>query len=136
MSGHPFYAKAFSDAEKRYLPRWDVENRVRYKLKHESSDREGLTKDLSSTGICLKINDKMSVEQKVKLVVYLTEEKSLNVQGEVVWTRQVGTKTHVGINFSEIDEDAQELILKHAFEIEREKVLKHWYKGWDGKKEK
>ena len=119
-------------AEKRYLPRWEVDNRVMYHLENQSQIREAKTKDMSFAGACLTHVDGLSIDQNLKLVVYLTETKSIDLCGRVVWVQKTPDNEYwAGVQFYDISQQAQDLILEHAFELNRDVLVKHWFKGWD-----
>jgi len=83
----PSKSKKFNGSDKRYLPRWEVENRVLYRLDNESNPHEGQSKDISCTGACIRTKSKLSPQQKVKLTIYLSEASSIQVEGEIVWNK-------------------------------------------------
>lgn len=122
-----------SEADQRYLPRWEIRNRVLYSLDSDQYPKEGRTKDLSGTGVCILTRENIIPHQKIQLTIYLSEGTMVKVQGNVVWVRPSTIENQLGINFREISDDAQELILQHAFEINKSEVLKHWFNGWDAK---
>ena len=126
--------KETSDTDQRYLPRWEIKNRVFYSLDSDQHPKEALTKDLSGTGVCILTRESIIPHQKIQLTIYLSEVTMVKVQGNIVWIKPAVNQNQIGINFHEISDQAQELILQHAFEINKAGVLKHWFDGWDGKK--
>lgn len=118
-------------ADKRYLPRWEVKNRIYYKLENEDKFQEGLSKDLSCSGACLLTKKSLPKNQKVKLTICLENEQKVEVNGEVLWNKAFEGDNLVGIAFYNTSQKAQELILKHAFELKKTDVIKHWFKGWN-----
>lgn len=122
------------DADNRYFPRWEVASRVQYNLEDHSSSQEGQTRDISCSGACIKISENIRPRQKVNLTIYLSEVDHVKLAGYVVWLKNSGEDHEIGIDFSDVTAEAQGLILKHAFEIDKNNVVKQWFKGWDGSK--
>lgn len=122
-----------SDADKRYLPRWEVKNRVAYRLDNDRELREGQTRDISCTGACISVNEYLKPNQKVNMTIYLTDGKSINLDGRVIWIKLSEYENEIGIQFENMESKSQELILDHAFELDHNKLVDYWFKGWDGK---
>ena len=126
-------AKAPSESDQRYLPRWEAENRVLYRLDKEAKPRECTSKDISCGGACLKTKEQLSPKQKVKLTIYLENDVSIQVDGQIVWQRPQDGQNLVGVLFANTSQKAQDMILKYAFEIKKDELIKHWYSGWEKK---
>ena len=44
---------------------------------------------------------------------------------------KIGAKGNiVGIDFCETSEEVKETILNYAFEVKRQDLVKHWFRGW------
>ena len=117
--------------DQRYFPRWEVKNRVVYQTATEEVETECESKDLSCAGICIATKEKLTPQQRVKLTIYLAQEKMVNVEGNVIWNRPWGTRNFAGIVFANMSVATQELILRHAFTIKKNEVIHHWFEGWD-----
>ena len=116
----------------RYFPRWEVADRVVYSVDGDRVSREGTTKDISCAGACIIGNRYLNSQQKIQMTVHLSETTSIKLNGHVQWVRHDDGALHMGVTFYETSDHVQELILQHAFEIDREKVVKQWFKGWEG----
>ncbi len=121
-------------SDQRYFPRWNVNHRVLYR--HEPGPEHqlchGHTKDISCTGACLYLKELLPSQQKITLNIHLSPKSTVEVHATVVWQKAAEMSYLTGIVFHEISEPAQEQILENAFEVDRSKLLDHWYKGWDG----
>ena len=116
--------------DKRYIPRWEVNNRILYQV-NDSEALECLSKDISCTGACLLVNKELSLQEKLRLKIYLEEGASVSVNGRVAWCKRVKHDQYlIGISFDGPTPEAQETILNYAFEIRRKDVVNHWFKGW------
>lgn len=121
--------------EKRYFPRWEVNNRICYRLAPEHAVHECRSRDLNCCGACLLTNQSLSPDQKIKLTVYLEDDVAVHVEGIVLWSRSNHDHQFlVGVNFMETSKRIQDLILDHAFEIKKKDLVKHWFKGWEVQK--
>jgi len=115
----------------RYFPRWKVDERVVYHLDGESEPREGATRDISCAGACIVGEGPIEPHQKVKITVELAERTKIKLNGYILWARNKDGQLHMGVTFYDTPDEVQDLILQHAFELDKEKVLKQWYKGWE-----
>jgi len=121
-------------SDKRYIPRWDVDNRVIFSYHNGQHQYEARTKDLSCAGACLLTNRIAPEEHQIKLKVFLSEHISFDVTAHVVWKSLSDGEFSLGVTFDDITPDIQELILTYAFEVKKDDVIKHWFSGWsDGK---
>ncbi len=120
----------FTGPEKRYLPRWEVNNRVLCRYDENFDSLECRSMDLSCAGTCLVMRQQLKPDQKVKLTIYLTEAKAVEVEGHVAWSRVSGYGNLAGISFDDTTLDIQDTILKYAFEFKKKDLVQHWFEGW------
>ncbi len=120
--------------DKRYVPRWIVQNRVLYRRHPETFYREGFSRDISSDGACICLDELLSQECKLIMALFLSDDLAVHVCGKVIWIRPFGERNLTGISFENVTGKVQELILKHAFDLQKEALSKHWFDGWDSKK--
>lgn len=119
-------------SEQRYFPRWNVRNRVLYRSESDPHPRYGHTKDLSCAGACVYLEEHLSPRQRVTLNIHLSPKTVVGLHGTVIWQDVSASPYLTGISFYGTSDDAQGVILEHAFDLDRKKILEHWYKGWDG----
>jgi hypothetical protein len=124
------------EKERRYLPRWHVNNRVLCRLDNAQVTLECRSRDLSCAGIEIVSREYISPQQKVNLTICLTETKALEVTGRVVWQKPSLSGNLAGVVFEDNPQEIQDVILKYAFEFKKKDVLNHWYDGWNGEKTK
>jgi c-di-GMP-binding flagellar brake protein YcgR len=121
-------------ADQRYLPRWAVSNRVLYQLENDEKTHESSSRDISCTGACFTTPSNLPLNQKVIMKIYLSSDTPVKVEGQVIWNKSVnGGENLVGVTFSNTSQAVQDLILKHAFEIKKEDMIKYWFQGWNNK---
>ena len=120
----------FTYNDQRYLPRWEVQNRVLYSFENDSYLHKAHTKDLSCAGACLRVAEPLSPAQKVKMTVFLSENISVKLDGVVSWVKPENEQVEVGVAFYNTPMKVQELILEYAFEFKHEELEKQWFKGW------
>ena len=120
------------NSDKRYLPRWEVGNKILYQQQGKARSAEALSHDLSCAGTSILADEDIQLNQKLKLTIYLDQNTSIRVDGRVCWSKQADSKHLIGVNFEQTSRKAQDLILKYAFELDREKLVNHWFKGWEG----
>lgn len=126
--------KSNPPSDQRYFPRWNVNNRVIYRIESSPDQqlRHGHSKDLSCAGACLYLKEFLPPQQKIALNVHLSPSINLDLRATVVWQKAEDLAYLTGIAFYETSDETQQQILEHAFQLERPKILEHWYKGWDG----
>lgn len=126
--------RTFKSLDKRYIPRWEVTNRILYSYDNDNQCQEGLSKDISCLGACLNTQENIPIDKKIKLKIYLSEKKSFDVEAKIKWKKATSDGYSVGVIFENVPQEIQELILTHAFELKREDVVRHWFSGWEGRK--
>ena len=119
-----------SASERRYLPRWEVNNRIQYQLGPYADQLEGATKDLNSSGASVVVGRDPLVYKRIRMTVYLDKNVSFDVDGNIMWTKKENDQYVLGVRFQNLTPEAQDLILEHAFRIDKKKFLKHLFKGW------
>lgn len=123
--------KALSPDDKRYLPRWKVRNRVKCSSEYDAhSSHECETLDLSCAGTCLKSSQMLKRGEQLRMKIYLDEDHAVDVKGKVVWSNISENGRYAGIRFDYASLEMQDLILNYAFEIDPDKMIKHWFSGW------
>ena len=120
--------------DRRYIPRWETESRILYQFENSKEFLHGKTVDLNSTGTCLCVGTLPSPERKVNLTIYLTDHTVIECEGNIVWTKQQNDKTFLGVRFTNPDAETQEVILEHAFKIDRDRFLEQFFRGWKNHK--
>ena len=118
--------------ELRYFPRWHVDDRVIFQLDGGREHYDGQTKDLSCAGACIISSERVEPRQKINITVYLSEDTKIKLNGYVLWVGSDQGRVCMGVSFYDTPDAIQDLILQHAFKINKDQVLKQWYKGWDG----
>ena len=116
--------------DKRYLPRWQVNNRVVCTLQGDPRAHEAVSRDLNCMGVSITTNTNFTVKQKAKLKIYLSDDAIVKVDGHVIWTHAAEDHWLLGILFENISREAQDLLLQYAYEIKKSDVVKHWFTGW------
>lgn len=129
--GAPYQKNKENNADERYFPRWEARNRVVYQRPLHASSNEGHTKDLSCAGACIFVKEPLPLRQRLKLTIYLSPRTKLDIQGTVVWQNASSPPFQTGIAFYNTPHEAQDMILEHAFEINRRKITDYWFKGWE-----
>ena len=115
----------------RYFPRWEVNNRVYYHLEGEKELHEGQTKDISCAGACITTIKEITPHQKIKVTIELASGVKINLKAHVLWVRYENNQPSMGVTFYDTPDEVQNLILQHAFELDRDKFVQQLYKGWE-----
>lgn len=119
-------------SDSRYFPRWEVGEHVLCQLDGEDEAREGKTKDISCAGACIVGDWHIAPHQKVKLTIQLSKGVKVRLNAHILWVRSNTDQREMGVTFYDTSDEAQDLILQHAFKLDKEKVVKQWFKGWEG----
>ncbi len=118
--------------DRRYLPRWEVENRIMYRKKDDVFYHEALTKDFNCSGLCLNTKEDIALNQEVTLTLYLAEDVTVHLKGIVSWQKHTEHGYLAGVQFDNISKKAQDLLLEYAFQSRQQELKKHWFQGWAG----
>src|SRR6267142_2588789 len=116
--------------DKRYLPRWVVNQRVLYQKENEPFYRECRSKDIHCEGACISPTEGLPLDQKLTLTIYISEDVAVHVQGKVLWAMNLPQQNLVGLQFSNVSQKVQDMILQYAFNCNKEAMRKHWFEGW------
>lgn len=124
--------KFAADPDHRYLPRWEVNSPTLLRFESEAHGQKCVTKDLNCTGAGIMLSAPLAdTSRRLKLTIYLTDDMPVHLEGSVCWV-DPGDRRSIGVNFEEVDQKTQDLILRHAFELKKEDLVDHWFEGWDG----
>lgn len=116
--------------ERRYLPRWEVRNRVLYQLHNSARVNESITKDLHAAGASFFSRQALEPKQTVKLTIYLSPDVTVTVDGRITWIKSLNKEENLlGVEFVNVDERIQSKILEYAFELNDSSVMRSWYKS-------
>ncbi len=121
-----------ADPDSRYFPRWEVDEQVFCQFEGEAEAREGKTRDISCTGACIIGDWQISPHQKIKLTIQLSKKLKISLSAHILWVKAKNNLQEMGVTFYDTPDNVQDSILQHAFELDKEKVIKQWFKGWDG----
>ena len=70
---------------------------------------------------------------RIKMKIFLSDVAVLHVGGLVIWSRSEDGRHLAAIRFSDISAETQDLILKHAYERNRQDMTHYWFQGWNMK---
>lgn len=119
-----------ADVDRRYLPRWEVDNKILYRRENEVSHHECRSKDINCSGACIRTDEEIPLNQELALTVYLADDiEPVHVHGKTVWRLSKEQENLVGIQFDRISDKTSELIFNYAFEYKKEELMKRWFKG-------
>ncbi len=131
MSAKDSDYNTLEDNDMRYFPRWEVNDPVLCNLDGENEPFEGRTKDISCAGACITGAGNVSPYQKVKVVIDIAQGVKVKLNAHILWVKIENNQSQMGVTFYDTPDDVQNLILQHAYEVDREKFLEQLYKGWE-----
>lgn len=124
-------------AERRHCPRWAVVSRIFYQLNDDTTIHESQSVNISATGICFTTPELLYENTRIKMRIFISDEKVLRVGGQVIWSRSESgngrSSYQAAVRFSDLTPESQAMILDHAFASKREDVVNYWFQGWDRK---
>jgi len=110
------------EKDKRYFPRWEVTKRVEY-IEEGRAAFQSYTRDLCLDGASILVFGDPPERHRVQLRIFLEEEENFETQGRIAWSKREPTHKLFGIIFEDLSNKAQELIMRHAFELREEHLL-------------
>ncbi len=115
----------------RYLPRWEVDNRILLRREKEITPHECHSKDINATGVCLRTTEDIKPDTMLNLTIYLAEDiDPIHVYGKVLWKKELEGQHHLGVRFEQMSDNTGNLIFQYAFEYKKEDLIKRWYHGF------
>jgi c-di-GMP-binding flagellar brake protein YcgR len=123
-------AQNLNSSDRRYIPRWEVNNKILYKKAADAVYKEARSKDISCCGACLCVDERLSPKERLTLEIHLNDEIAFSIEGKALWNSQLGESFLAGITFSNVSPRTQELILEYAFSFKPKAMIDHWFKGW------
>lgn len=120
------------DSDKRYFPRWEVEDPVKYTIEGDSRPHLAKTKDISCAGACIIADQYIEPNQKINMTMHLSSGVKVDLNARILWVRSENGQLELGGTFYDTPDEVQDTILQYAFELDKSKLIKQWYKGWDG----
>ncbi|MFH2144950.1 MAG: PilZ domain-containing protein [Candidatus Omnitrophota bacterium] len=109
--------------EKRKFIRLDVGVNVKWKkLYDEIFEDTSINKDISEGGICLIIEERLQIGDRLQLEIGLPDKKSITAVGRVAWVSEYGVvydnhkrNYDTGVEFMEIEDMDRQEISKFVF---------------------
>ena len=119
------------NSDMRYFPRWEVNSRVSYYLEGDHRAHHGETRDLSCAGACIAGSHDILPHQKVKVTIDLSPKTKINLKANVLWVKMEAGKPVMGLTFYDTSDTTLDMILRYAFELDRERFIRQMYRGWN-----
>ena len=117
-------------SDRRYLPRWEVDNKILYLKEGDSEYRACRSKDINCVGACIRTDEAIDINKPLSLTVYLAEGiEPVYVHGRAVWHKSTGDENLVGIQFDQVSDKTSERIFAYVFEYKRDELMKNWFRG-------
>ena len=126
----PQKAAGLGDRDRRYLPRWEVDNKIRYQKENDAPYQECRSKDINCSGACMRTSEDIPLNQALNLTIYLADGiEPIYVHGHTRWRVVRDNESLVGIQFDRINDKTSDRIFQYAFEYKREELMKRWFKS-------
>ena len=132
MSNLTLEISSSEESDKRYFPRWEVEDPVQYTIKGNDKSFLGKTKDISCAGACILVDEYIEPDQKINMTMQLSSGVKVDLNARILWVRSENGQLEMGGTFYDTPDEVQDTILQYAFKLDKDKVIKQWFKGWDG----
>ena len=115
--------------DKRYLPRWEVRNKILYSTESTTNYQSATSKNINCTGACFYCEGNFTPRQNINLILYLSDVIAVEVKGTVLWESYANSRKLIGVRFEDPATHVKEMILKYAFEYKKNKALNQGFKG-------
>ncbi len=89
--------------------------------KEDKNNVIAYTIDVSGGGIKFMSEEKFNDKEKIKIVMYMPDDKAIQAKGVIVHNQFIPKNQHI-VSFSEIDEKDRDRIIKKCFEIQLSKL--------------
>ena len=109
-----------SKIQRRNYVRVDMVEYAFYKLQNDNGEevwKKGIILDLSGGGMKIKIEEKLSLRDRVTVNIFIAETEKVQIVGEVVRVEKSNTGEYIcGLKFKEISERTRDKIIQKVFE--------------------
>ena len=109
-----------SKIQRRNYVRVDMVEYAFYKLQNDNGEevwKKGIILDLSGGGMKIKIEEKLSLRDRVTVNIFIAENEKVQIVGEVVRVEKSNTGEYIcGLKFKEISERTRDKIIQKVFE--------------------
>ncbi|MDU6519801.1 MULTISPECIES: flagellar brake protein [Clostridium] len=109
-----------SKIQRRNYVRVDMVEYAFYKLQNDNGEevwKKGIILDLSGGGMKIKIEEKLSLRDRVTVNIFIAENEKVQIVGEVVRVEKSNTSEYIcGLKFKEISERTRDKIIQKVFE--------------------
>jgi len=113
---------------KRKFVRFAAPLYVKYHVDDDPRQLSGVVQNVSMGGAMVIVEEDIQVKTKNKVQLYfLLPEKTLAVQGNVSWVKNVAEGKEFGIIFSEFPDAYKEALYQHIFKHHREEITSKWW---------
>ena len=114
--------------EKRKFIRFKAPFCVQYMVDGENKECSGVIKDMSMGGVRLSLDNGSDVVSHVPAnLSILFPDDSMNVAGEVVWSKDVGEMKEVGFCFALSSDSGRERVHKYILNHFKEQMTRGWW---------
>ncbi|MCR4336497.1 MAG: PilZ domain-containing protein, partial [Candidatus Omnitrophica bacterium] len=90
-----------------------------YRVEDSKELHECRSKDINYTGVCIFTDENLPKNKKITLTMDLGDNTKVEVEGDIVWSKNCGQGHMVGINLHNVSQRIQKLMLEHAFEVKK-----------------
>ncbi|MCA9400982.1 MAG: PilZ domain-containing protein [Candidatus Omnitrophica bacterium] len=105
------------DMDDRYIPRWKASKKVFCRRNGKTAKISGITDDMSMSGLSIWVDEEIRKNEEIQIALHLGNDCVLETLGKVVWARCVRRKHFIGVIFTHLTPQLQELLLEYAYEI-------------------
>lgn len=114
-------------SELRQIPRWQIGEKARMKLKEYSWDEKCCLEDLNLKGIKISSKEKLPEGSIFDLNLDLKNDLVLDVQAQVRWNREIEGRFYYGLEFSRIKDVEKQEISQFLNENCADQIREHWW---------
>jgi Tfp pilus assembly protein PilZ len=116
--------------DRRNMPRWEFSKPLFCNFETKQEVYQGLTRDLSYSGVGFQVNKNLELDQDVYLAVKLSDEDTVYLHGKVIWAHKAPDGNKAGLHLTAVDDIARDLIYKHSFRLHRKEFIDNFFRGW------
>ena len=113
--------------ELRQIPRWQIGEKARLKLREHDWENKCFVEDLNLKGLKVSIKEKLPEDSPLGVVLDIKNTLSLNVQVRVCWEVKKDGRFHYGLEFSQIKDLDKEEISQYILKNCHEQIKENWW---------
>lgn len=113
--------------ELRQIPRWQIGEKVKMKLREQEWEGRCCLEDINLKGMKISLKEQLPEQSEYELLLDLNNYLMLNVQVRLCWNKEMDGRHYYGLEFSRIKDQDKEEISQYLQKNCLDQFKEHWW---------